>query len=43
MCSSTILKKDPKETTNVRAEHPDIAKSMQQAIEQFKQTVVSGS
>lgn len=37
------LKADPKETTNITAQHPERTKSMQQAIERFKQTVVPGS
>ncbi|MFK7850849.1 MAG: sulfatase-like hydrolase/transferase, partial [Akkermansiaceae bacterium] len=37
------LKTDIKETTNVATDHPTITKSMQEAIERFKQTVVTGS
>lgn len=37
------LAKDPKETSNLTAEHPDIARSMRQAIEDFKRTVTPGS
>ena len=37
------LKNDLKETTNVVAEHPEVARSMQQAIQEFKETVVPGS
>ena len=37
------LKNDVKETTNVAAANPEIAKSMRQAIERFRQTVVRGS
>jgi arylsulfatase A-like enzyme len=37
------LNNDPKETTNIATENPEITKSMRQAIEGFKQTVVPGS
>ena len=37
------LGRDPKETTNIAAEHPEVTKSMQQAIDEFKRTVVPGS
>ena len=37
------LAKDPRETTNVAALHPELAKSMQQAIARFKQAVVPGT
>ena len=37
------LKKDPKETTDVAARHPGITKSMREAIEGFRRTVVKGS
>ena len=36
------LKNDPKETTNVAAEHPEIAGSMRQAIERFRTNVTPG-
>jgi arylsulfatase A-like enzyme len=37
------LNKDIKETTNIAAEQPEIAKEMREAIEGFKKTVVKGS
>jgi uncharacterized spore protein YtfJ len=37
------LKNDIKETTNVAKQHPEIVKSMQQAIDEFKKKVVPGS
>ncbi len=37
------LATDIRETTNLVTRHPEIAKSMRQAIERFKQTVVPGS
>lgn len=37
------LESDPQETTNLIEQHPDKAKAMHQAIEQFKSTVTPGS
>ena len=37
------LKTDRKETTNVATENPEVTRSMRQAIDDFKQTVVPGS
>lgn len=37
------LKTDLKESTNVVAENPEVAKSMRAAIEEFKTTVVPGT
>lgn len=37
------LKADPMEATNLVSQHPEIAKSMREAIERFKQTVVPES
>ena len=37
------LEADIKETTNIADQHPEQVKTMQKAIEQFKQTVTPGS
>jgi arylsulfatase A-like enzyme len=37
------LDKDPKETSNVAADHPEVTKAMRQAIKGFKMSVVPGS
>lgn len=37
------LKDDPRETNNIVANHPEVAKSMKRAIEAFKTTVTPGS
>ena len=37
------LKDDPQETTNVVDQHPDVAHSMQQAIDEFKASVTPGT
>ena len=37
------LEKDIKETTNVSAKHAEVARSMQEAIEQFKKEVTPGT
>lgn len=37
------LEKDPREETNIAAQHPKVSKSMQVAIDQFKSEVTPGS
>lgn len=37
------LQDDPGETADLTAQHPGIAKSMKQAIDQFKSEVTPGS
>ena len=37
------LRKDPQESTDVAAQHPEITKSMRKAIDRFKKDVTPGS
>ena len=37
------LQSDPQETTNVAHQHPEVTRSMKQAIERFKRDVTPGS